>query len=272
MDDVLARVDDWPVDTVAVGVTTAEAPVATHGPTARAFPLASVTKPLTAWATLVAVQDAAVHLDEPAGPPDSTVRHLLAHASGLPPDAAGPGARVGTRRIYSNVGFDVLGDVVADRVGRAFADHLALEVTEPLGMDDTHLDGSPAHGAHGTLDDLLAFARELLAPTLVDDDLATEATTVQFPDLAGVLPGFGRQDPNDWGLGLELRGDKAPHWTGADQPPATFGHFGQSGAFLWVDPGADVATACLADRPFDAWATEVWPAFNDAVHAAATGR
>jgi CubicO group peptidase (beta-lactamase class C family) len=96
--------------------------------------------------------------------------------------------------------------------------------------------------------DLLAFARELLDPQLLDPALLTEATRVAFPGLDGVLPGFGRQSPNDWGLGFELRGTKAPHWTGCELPPTTFGHFGQSGSFLWVD--ADPRhRLCGARRP-----------------------
>ena len=42
---------------------------------------------------------------------------------------------------------------------------------------------------------------------------------VAFPELAGVLPGFGYHNPNDWGLGPEIRGTKAPHWTGHGKNP-----------------------------------------------------
>lgn len=270
MDEVLAQVADWPVDTAAVGVTGTDATLATHGPTDRVLPWASVTKVLTAWASLVAVQDGQVHLDEPAGPEGSTVRHLLAHASGLPPAAGGPTARAEHRRVYSNHAFELLAELVADRVGETFGDHLQFEVLDPLGMHDTRLDGSPAHAAHGTLADLLALGRELLAPSLLDEPLASEVATVQFPGLAGVLPGYGRQDDNAWGLGVEIRDAKEPHWTGPSQPPTTFGHFGQSGSFLWVDRNAGVAAACLADREFGDWAREVWAPFNDQVWQAAT--
>lgn len=272
MQDILARVDDWPVEVAAVGVTTATATQATHGPVDFEFWLASVTKPLAAYATLIAVRDGHLHLDEPAGPEGSTVRHLLAHASGLPLEPGGPTSPVERRRVYSNVGFDLLGELVAERVGLPFAEHLALEVTEPLGMTSTRLDGSPARDGHGTVSDLLAFGRELLAPTLLDDDLAQEAAAVQFPGLDGVLPGFGRQSPNDWGLGFEIRGDKSPHWTGSSQSAATFGHFGQSGSFLWVDRAAGVACAFLGDRAFGDWAIDAWPPFNDAIYSSATGR
>ena len=69
----------------------------------------------------------------------------------------------------------------------------------------------------------------LLAPTVIAAPTLAEATTVAFPHLAGVLPGYGHQDHNDWGLGFELRDDKSPHWTGATNSPDTFGHFGRAG-------------------------------------------
>ena len=97
------------------------------------------------------------------------------------------------------------------------------------------------------------------------------ATSVQFPGLVGVLPGFGRQDPNDWGLGFELRDAKAPHWTGSRNSERTFGHFGASGTFLWVDPDAELALACLTDLDFDEWAAEAWPRLADAVLSEARG-
>jgi CubicO group peptidase (beta-lactamase class C family) len=74
-------------------------------------------------------------------------------------------------------------------------------------------------------------------------------------------------EPNDWGLGFELRDKKRPHWTGERNSPRTFGHFGQSGSFLWVDPEAGLACACLADRGFGDWAKEAWPRLSDAILA-----
>ena len=270
MQDALELAQQWPVDTVAVGLTDADETLGTVGPTDQRFRWASVTKVLTAWATLVAVQDGHLHLDEPAGPEGSTVRHLLAHASGLPPEPGGPSSSVERRRVYSNHGFEVLADLVADRVGEPFADHLQAEVLDPLGMDATTLDGSPAHAAQGPLDDLLRLARELLVPSLLDEPLASDVATVQFPGLSGVLPGYGRQDDNTWGLGVEIRDSKSPHWTGPSQPPATFGHFGQSGSFLWVDRENGVAAGCLGDRDFDGWAVEAWAPFNERLWSEAT--
>jgi CubicO group peptidase (beta-lactamase class C family) len=272
--EVLAEVDGWEPDTVAVGVTDADGSLATHGPTGRVFAFASLTKPLTAYAVLIAVRDRFLHLDEPAGPKageGATVRHLLAHASGLPMDEGGVmTTEPGTRRIYSNLGYEVLGELVAERTGHPFAEHLDHEVLVPLGMRSTGLDGTPAAAARGTVDDLLRFARELLLPTLLDEDLHAEATTLAFPGLEGVVPGYGRQTPCDWSLGFEVKGAKEPHWTGDALDPSTFGHFGRSGSFMWIDPTRGLAAVELADRDFDRWAKDAWPSFNDRIVAAAS--
>jgi CubicO group peptidase (beta-lactamase class C family) len=151
-----------------------------------------------------------------------------------------------------------------------FADYLRQAVLEPLGFRG-ELKSSPAWGYRGPLDDALAFARELLAPALVAAETLAEAAEVQFPGLDGVLPSWGRMEPNDWGLAFELRDRKSPHWTGTLASPRTFGHFGASGTFLWIDPDAALACAVLADREFGDWAKEAWPRFSDAVFREATG-
>ncbi len=145
------------------------------------------------------------------------------------------------------------------------SDYLRLAVFEPLGMSASALQGSPAHGAVGTVRDLTAFCRELLNPVLIDPVTLDRAVSPFLPDLPGVLPGFGRQEPNPWGLGFEIRGSKHPHWTGAGNSPSTYGHFGASGTFLWIDPGSDVGCVALTEREFGPWAAEAWPAFSDAV-------
>lgn len=261
--EALGLVDDWSADRVAVGVASARGTPFVHGD-AGEFRWASVTKPVTVLACLVAAEEGTLDLDEPAGPPGSTVRHLLAHASGLPFDRGSPIAKPGARRIYSEHGFEVLGETLSARAGMSFAEYLAAAVLEPLGLG-ARLDGKPGSGLHGSLGDLLAIGRELLAPTLVAAETLAEATRVQFPGLVGVLPGFGRQEPNDWGLGLELRDHKSPHWTGSHNSERTFGHFGRSGTFLWVDPEPGIALVCLTDLEFGEWATRAWPELSDAV-------
>ena len=251
-------------DTVATGVTRSRSTVATHGPTDRVLPLASVTKPLAAYAVLVAVDHGRIDLADDVDGDGRTVRHLLAHASGLPPEDGGPATAPLRRRIYSNWGFELLGEHVEEAVRRPFSEWLRTQVLVPLGMHDTSLDGSPAKDGRSTVDDLLRFARELLVPTLVDPELGEGLRTPQWPDLDGVLPGYGRQEPNPWGLGFEVRDDKDPHWTHGDLPPTTFGHFGQSGSFLWVAPEEACAAAFLCDEPFGQWAVDGWPAVTAA--------
>ncbi|MFJ1746425.1 serine hydrolase domain-containing protein [Streptomyces sp. NPDC088116] len=261
-----ALIENWPVTTAAAAVVRADGTVfASYGPTSHRFPLASVTKPLAAYAVLVAYEEGAIELDEPAGPEGSTVRHLLAHTSGLAFDEHRASSGPGTRRLYSNAGFEVLGDHVAKATDIPFADYLREAVFEPLGMDATSLDGSPAKDGVSTVDDIVRFAAELQAPRLLDARTVLDAMTVVHPGLSGVLPGYGNQKNNDWGLGFEIRDAKSPHWTGGSSSPRTFGHFGQSGTFLWVDPDAGAACVALADRDFGSWAIEAWPPFTDAV-------
>jgi len=262
--EALRQIDGWSAPHAAAAFVRPGEVVAEYGPPQHVFRWASVTKPATALATLVAIEEGAVDLDEEAGPPGATVRHLLAHASGLPFDEGAPIARPGQRRIYSEYGFEVLAAHVEERTEIPFADYLAAAVFRPLGMS-AELRGSAGSYVFGTLRDLELLALEFLRPTLVAPETLTEATDVHFPGLKGVLPGFGRFDPLDWGLGFELKDGKPGHWSGNRTSPSTFGHFGGSGTFLWVDPEVDAALACLTDREFDDWATSAWPALSDAV-------
>ncbi len=264
----LGLIAQWPVPEAAAVVVRQDGSVAgTYGPQERRFALASVTKPLFAYAVLVAYEEGVFELDDPAGPEGATVRHLLAHASGLAFDEPRVMAAPGDRRLYSNTGFEVLGDALAKATGIPYAEYLRQAVLEPLGMTGTTLDGTPAAGAVSTAADLAVFAAELQSPRLLHPSTVVTATSVAFPGLKGVLPGYGLQNPNDWGLGFEIRGAKSPHWTGAASSPGTFGHFGQSGTFLWVDPAAQAACVVLTDRAFGAWALEPWPRLTDAVLA-----
>jgi CubicO group peptidase (beta-lactamase class C family) len=264
----LASLDGWPVDTVAGAVVTLAGVAETRGPGSWRTALASVTKPIAAWACLVALEEGTLDLGMPAGPAGATVRHLLAHASGLPFEGREPVARPGQRRIYSNTGFDLLGETLAAEAGMDVGDYVHAAVIEPLGLRHTELRGSIATDAWSTVDDLARFAAELLAPALVTPATAQEAATEQFPGLAGVVPGLGRFDPNPWGLGFEIKGAKSPHWTAPDGSPRTYGHFGGAGTFLWVDPDAHVACAVLTDRTFGDWAPPLWSALSADVLAA----
>ena len=235
------------------------------GDTGRIFELASVTKLLVAEAVLVAVEEGAVELDDPAGPPGATIAHLLAHASGLAFDSREAAAPVATQRIYSSAGFETLAETVETATDIPFADYLRQGVADPLAMAATELAGPAGHGARSSVADLSRFVAELLTPTLVSRESFGRATSVQFPGLDGFVPGYGKHRPNDWGYGFEIRSDKQPHWTGPRNSPRTFGHFGQSGTFVWVDPVLAAGCVVLTDRAFGGWAKPLWSEFNDTV-------
>lgn len=267
----LDALEDWPVPAAAAAVIGPNGVLDSHGDTAQVFALASVTKPLVARAAQVAIEEGVVGLDTPAGPPGATIRHLLAHASGLAMHSDRVLAAPGTRRIYSNQGFTVLAQTVERESGIEFGQYLGEAVCQPLGMGDTRLDGgavAAGFGGASTVADLAAFATDLLRPSTVSAQTHTEATAVQFPGLDGVLPGYGVQRPNDWGLGFEIRDSKTPHWTGGRNSARTFGHFGQAGGFIWADPVADLALVVLTDLDFGGWALTRWPAISDAVISA----
>ncbi|OKH70237.1 beta-lactamase [Mycobacterium sp. SWH-M5] len=266
--EALKMIDEWPVPSAAAAVVGPSGVLATHGDVAKPFALASVTKLLVARAAQIAIEEGVVELDTPAGPDGSTVRHLLAHTSGVSMNSADTVSQVGQRRVYSNYGFRLLARVIEDAADIEFGRYLGEAVFDPLGMSTTKLLGgaeAAGFGVTSTVADLALFAGDLLRPALVSQQMHDAATSVQFPGVNGVLPGFGSQRPNDWGLGFEIRDGKTPHWTGSSNSPRTFGHFGQSGTFLWVDPAADLALVVLTDRDFGDWTYSLWPAISDGV-------
>lgn len=267
-DEAWRLADEFPVESFGVAVVDREG-VHTRGNTSRVQRIASVSKPLAAWAVLVAVEEGSVSLDDPVGQPGCTLRHLLSHAGGYPFFGDQPVGRPGAKRIYSNTGYDMIAAHVEARTGMPFGTYMAEAVFGPLGMTQSELRGSCAKDVHSSVDDLVLFVHELRRPRLLARETYMEAVTPVFPELDGVLPGLGHMDPCPWGLGVEIRGHKQPHWTSPANSSATFGHFGGTGTFLWVDPVADVACVLLADREFDEWGAEHWPGFATAVLAGA---
>lgn len=268
----LDQVATWPVGASAAallirspqGTPTGYARI---GEYTKSFEWASITKLLTTVAVLVAVEDGTVALDEPCGPPGATVAHLLSHASGLAPSGNQVLAPVGAKRIYSNAGFELLGAHLSLAASMPFAQYVREAVLVPLAMTGVALDSSasPATGATGTLADLMALGAELLVPRLLATSTLDNARGTWFRGLAGVLPGYGAMDPCDWGLGFELKDSKRSHWTGFRTNSETFGHFGQAGGFLWIDPVAQVVCGALSDRRFGPWAQVAWPRLADDV-------
>ena len=264
--DSVQRVQSWPVENAASAVVGAGGVRGAAGDGGRVFALASVTKLLSAYGVLLAVEEGAVELDHPAGPPGSTVRHLLAHASGL---AFGEGkvmADPGAKRIYSNAGFEVLGESVGAQTGIAFADYLREGVFEPLGMSHTALTGSAGHDAESTVDDLARFAAELLTPTLLAPRPWMRRPPCSSPALTGCCRataaaaqrlGAGLRDSRRQVAALDGRAQLAARHSGTSGSPAR--------SCGWT-PRAGRGVA-LTDRDFGAWAKPLWREFSDSVVA-----
>jgi CubicO group peptidase (beta-lactamase class C family) len=265
----LELIDSWDVPHAGVAVICPGGALATRGEITTPMRIASVSKLLSAYALMVGVEEGAVELDDPVGPPGATLRHLLAHTSGYGFDSgADVVAAPGTRRVYSNRGIEEAAGHLERASGVPFVDYLHEAVLDPLGMAATDPSGSPAFGIRSTVGDLARFAAELLEPRLLAEQTLAEMLTVQFPGVAGVVPGVGRFDPCDWGLGFERNFARPGHWAGAAVSAGTGGHFGGAGSFLWVDRAAAVACVCLTGRDFGPWALTVWPPLCDAVVAA----
>lgn len=256
-----SSLESWPVDTVAGALLHRGEVVEQVGDVSQRFPVASVTKLVAAYGVMVAVEEGAVELDQPAGPEGSALRHLLAHASGVGFDSRELQKPVGERRIYSSAGYEWAAEVVEEATGIPFAEYVAEGVCAPLGMQATTLEGSAGHGLVSSVEDLAAFAAEVYSPRLLDPSTVEEMRSVQFPGLRGIVPGYGSFKDCTWGLGFEIHGEKK-QWMGG-LPADAVGHFGMSGTYLWA--AGEWAMIALTDRDFGEWCKPLWAETNTAI-------
>ncbi|MBO3143664.1 serine hydrolase domain-containing protein [Dermatophilus congolensis] len=262
--DLTVALAELPVNSAAAAVIGPEG-IINISDTGERYNWASVTKIVSACTILDACLEGLVSLNDPLGPDGSTLGHLLAHTSGYTFNSTKTIAKPGTQRVYSNINTDVAAQHLAEVTGTSFTEHVHDRVLDLLDMDSARLEGPASRGMTSTISDLAALAVELLAPKLLLPEVVRLASTPTYPDLGGVLPGFGRQRPNLWGYGCEIRGHKTPHWTAPGNSPSTFGHFGMSGSFCWIDPDAQLGCVFLCDRDFGTWASDSWPSFSQKV-------
>ncbi|HIW96317.1 MAG TPA: beta-lactamase family protein [Candidatus Corynebacterium gallistercoris] len=279
--DVLVELDAWPVDRAAGAFIGGDGRT-THGDPSGVFRLASVSKLLTSYAVAMAVEEGAfgfddtVKLENYEGDTPPTVRQLLAHAGGVAFGEWAQQKAPETRRIYSSAGYEMLAAFLEAKTGIGFADYCQEGLNEPLGMN-VDFSGSAGHGFSGSVDDLAAFAAEVLEPKLLAPETVAEMVSVQYGELGGVVPGYGMFKPCPWGLGFEIHGSKGAestadagkHWLAPSMPAEVAGHFGQSGTFLWVAPEHKLAAVVLTDRDFGDWAKPLWAPFNERLWEAA---
>jgi D-alanyl-D-alanine carboxypeptidase len=132
------------------------------------YEIGSVTKPFTATAIMILVEEGKVRLDDPLtkyldGLPDSwnavTVRHLLTHTSGIRSYFGLPGFELrnhltreqfiktasvikpefppGDAYLYSNTGYSLLGFVIERASGKPYWEFIGERILKPLGMSAT---------------------------------------------------------------------------------------------------------------------------------------
>jgi CubicO group peptidase (beta-lactamase class C family) len=251
----------WPGEPALIGLRREAGAVSEafrYGPVAELRSWASVSKSVASIEFALAQAENPDLGKTPAGPLGSTLAHLLSHSSGLGFEESAPTAPVGTKRVYSNWGIDLAVKAMSNEDP---ATKWQREIFKPLGMSAS-LEGRPSAGVVGSCEDLAKLAAEWLHPVLMAEKDRDEVRQVNLPELNGVVPGFGRFEPCWWGLGVELRGQKN-HWMG-DWAPLSFGHFGQSGAFLLVNVEEGIALVATSSVEFGPWASELWGSLTSA--------
>ncbi len=280
---LVEQLEGWPVKSYACFVLdSGSGSEDVVGDWCKAFKWASVSKLASTLAILSAVSEGVLRLDEELKN-GSILSDVLGHASGLPTELDGsvdifsqrPSVPPRTKRIYSNAGFELLAASLERASGFEFKAYLSEVLFEVVQMETASLSGElwpsagssgAAAGVLGSLKDLLSLAKALIFGTpFLDADLLRLAKLPYLPELSGILPGFGEMARNYWGLGIEVKGDKYPHWTSKLNSPTTFGHFGAAGTFLWIDPERNLAVGVLTDRDFGPWAQKAWPKLSSFV-------
>ena len=284
------------------------APAKTPMTTDTIFDVASLTKVIaTTTAVMQMVEAGNLALDSPIaaywpefaakGKAQITLRDALTHYSGLAPDldsvppwhgynaamqkivALRPVAPRGTRYIYSDVNFEVLGELVRRVSGEPLDVYCRRHIFNPLAMRDTYfhpplvlrgriaptrlisaslhlstphdptarrMGGVAGHaGLFSTADDLAAYAQMMLdggryrGARILAASTVDEMTAPESPVSAPHPRGFG------WDLAPPLASNRY------DLPPVgSYGHTGYTGTILWIDPATKSYVIILTNRVY----------------------
>jgi CubicO group peptidase (beta-lactamase class C family) len=240
-------------------------------PTGR-YEFASVTKLITTHVIADGVQSGFGSFDDDVISEElmsaATLADVLSHASGIRPEGQ-PSIAPRTKRIYTNEAYDLAEKFFISMLGSGFDDENIGSIFEE-GLNSSlattiTIDGSCAKSASGTFDDLATFCREIREPQFLDPHIHSELTRVHCDGLEGIVPGWGNYANNTWGIGYEIKGTKHPHWMGTLSSPHTYGHFGQSGAFVMHDPVNNISIASVSSESFGPWAKIAWPHMIDQI-------
>ncbi|HEY3698501.1 MAG TPA: exo-beta-N-acetylmuramidase NamZ domain-containing protein [Spongiibacteraceae bacterium] len=289
------------------------------------FDLASLTKVIaTTTAVMQLVEQGQLQLDVPIanywpefaanGKDTITVRQALTHYSGLRPDlpngnwsgyetalamieAEQPKRAPGSGYEYSDINFEVLGELVRRVSGQPLDVYCLQHIFLPLGMHDTgfkpaaalhdriaptvywhkkiiwgevndpsafRMGGVAGHaGLFATADDLALFARMLLrGGSLPDVTGSGRGVTILQPNSVAQMtsPQTQTDQARQRGLGWNLN---APDDSGHTVVPAGFyGHTGYTGTSLWIDPVTRTYVVILTNRVYPNDKGDVGPLRN----------
>ena len=268
------------------------------------FDAASLTKPVvTGLLCARLIEQGLLRLDEPvlalfkdfSGGDTITWRHVMTHSSGLPPilpltpvwsgaaaaHALALAARAthapGTRFVYSDINYILLGAMIERRAGAPLHELAAREIFKPLAMADsgylplrqhalsrlvpTEFDGAqmlrgvvhdPAArrmggvaghaGLFSTVADLARFARMVLGGGELDGARVLQPASVALATTNAAPPGLAQR-----GIGWDIDSPfSRPR--GSVYPLGSFGHTGFTGCAMWIDPRSRSFYVFLSNR------------------------
>jgi uncharacterized protein YbbC (DUF1343 family)/CubicO group peptidase (beta-lactamase class C family) len=291
------------------------------------FDLASLTKVVaTTTAVMTLVEDGRIRLTDPVasfipefgkyGKDRVTIRHLLTHTSGLRPDLdlgdAWTGADTaiklaseevltqppGRRFVYSDINYELLGEIVARVSKQPFDRFVAERIFKPLGMRETMFlppaslrpriapterctaTGAPCDGPvgdflRGVVHDptarrmggvaghagLFSTAADLTIfcrMLLGGGAVGTSRVLAPLTIARMTSPATASGDTNIRGLGWDLDSSYSAN-RGEFLPLGSFGHTGFTGTSIWIDPATRVFVIFLSNRVHPDGAGDVTP-------------
>lgn len=271
--------------------------------------------------------------DRPIGA--ATVRHLLTHSSGLPGwrpyyeriaarDAAQPGClggvatraavldyiaaeelvyERGTRSLYSDLGFMLLGQVVERLSGESLDEFCRGQIFTPLGASplaylphgrtpavagfpdvrnaiapteedswrgrtlrgEVHDENAYALGGVAGHAGLFGTARAVLAIAQAWMDGRRKQPGLLAPDMVALFTSNKQGVPNSsWALGWDTPSVRSS--SGTRFSPESFGHLGYTGTSLWIDPVKELEVVLLSNRVHPTRRNEQIRLFRPLIH------
>jgi uncharacterized protein YbbC (DUF1343 family)/CubicO group peptidase (beta-lactamase class C family) len=271
------------------------------------FDMASLTKPMvTATCIMKLIEDGKLKLTDPAaqhlpsfgqnGKDTITIEQLLLHSSGLIADNAQADyerpvpeiyeridalklvAPPGTRFIYSDVGFIVLGRIVEKLAGHPLDQVARAWIFDPLGMKDTgftpgthlaarlaptekegsdpvlrgtvhdpraqRLNGIAGHaGLFSSAEDVYRYASMLLNLGSLNGKTILKPETVRLMTTTRHVPNGGLRTYG-WDADTGFSAPRGHHFPVG----LSFGHTGFTGTSLWIDPTSQSIVILLTNR------------------------